>query len=183
MIRFYFELANRCYKYYSTPKNQSSARADCRKDQADLYSWRDNTDENELLSALIITQTENQINVNEQEYAWSGGIAHHGSDIDYAVTWLDPKAPTLKHPYIKDTANIGFCNQLTVFGYDGYTEPTQIIKENGIEEDCISFVFISQPNSRGQVCLADDYCSTEMNYICEFSKNQIYRRKTSILID
>lgn len=177
MIRFYFDLANRCYKYYSTSKNQSAARADCRKDQADLYSWRDNTDENELITALLIAQTKNQINVNEQEYAWSSGIVHHGSDIDYAVTWLDPKAPTLQHPNMKNTANIGFCNQMTVFGYDGYTEPTQIIRADETE-DCISFVFVPQTNSRGQVCLADDYCSTEMNYICEFSKQSNLSNKT-----
>ena len=66
--------ANRCYKYYSTPKNHSAAREDCRKDQADLFSWRNNDDETELITA----STENSQAVKYQTYSWGGGIIYQG---------------------------------------------------------------------------------------------------------
>jgi len=55
--------------------------------------------------------------------------------------------------------------------YNGQPEPTRQIK-NGETENCVSLVFLPQPNSRGHICMADDYCSTKMNYICEFSKDR-----------
>ena len=70
--------ANRCYKFYSTPKNHSEARADCRRHQADLFSWRDNSDENELLKASTIFWKYDYQAVKNQFYSWIGGIVHHG---------------------------------------------------------------------------------------------------------
>lgn len=70
--------ATRCYKFYSTPKNHSAAREDCRRDQADLFSWRDNDDENELITA-VITQANSKFPIIQQlTYAWSGGIIQQG---------------------------------------------------------------------------------------------------------
>jgi hypothetical protein len=81
-IRFFHKYsfnyqAKRCYKYYKTAKNHSEARTDCRNKQADLFSWRDNTDEHELLAASTIESGVNN-QVKQQFYAWSGGIVHHG---------------------------------------------------------------------------------------------------------
>ena len=70
-------LATRCYRFYRESKNHSEARANCRKFQADLYSWRDNTDENELLTASTSWNYVYQPN-KHQFYTWSGGIVHHG---------------------------------------------------------------------------------------------------------
>ncbi|CAF5124442.1 unnamed protein product, partial [Rotaria sp. Silwood1] len=33
-----------------------------------------------------------------------------------------------------------------------------------------TIVFLPQPNSRGHICMADDYCSTRMGYICELTE-------------
>jgi hypothetical protein len=62
-----------------------------------------------------------------------------------------------------------FCNEMMMANYQGDAEPTLLIK-NGEKENCVSFVFLPEPNSRGQICMADDYCSTQMSYICELSK-------------
>lgn len=70
--------ATRCYKFYSTPKNHSAAREDCRRDQADLFSWRDNDDENELITAVIAQSNNNPPIIQRQTYAWSGGIIQQG---------------------------------------------------------------------------------------------------------
>ncbi len=75
---FILSSANRCYKYYSTPKNQSAARDDCRKDQADLFSWRDNSDEIELITASTAQWNSNTQFVVQQLYSWGGGMIDHG---------------------------------------------------------------------------------------------------------
>jgi hypothetical protein len=70
--------ATRCYKFYSTPKNHSAAREDCRRDQADLFSWRNNDDEVELINAVTVQFSQLLSMVTEQIYAWSGGIIQQG---------------------------------------------------------------------------------------------------------
>jgi hypothetical protein len=58
---------------------------------------------------------------------------------------------------------------MSINDYIGDPEPTRKIK-NGEKENCVSFVFVPRQNSPGQICMADDYCSTKMSYICEYSK-------------
>lgn len=70
--------ATRCYKFYSTPKNHSASREDCRRDQADLFSWRDNDDELELVTAVLDQSNHLQLAISQQIYAWSGGIIQQG---------------------------------------------------------------------------------------------------------
>ena len=97
-----------------------------------------------------------------------------GTKAEYKISWFDPKAPTMLHPDFKDPYVGRYCDPRTMANYNGNPEPTRQ-KKNGELENCASFVFIPQFPSRGQVCMADDYCSTAMNFICELSKNQSIR--------
>jgi hypothetical protein len=58
---------------------------------------------------------------------------------------------------------------MLIADYQGQSEPTRLTK-NGERENCLSYVFVPQKDSRGHICIADDYCSTRMSYICEYSK-------------
>ncbi|CAF1560556.1 unnamed protein product [Adineta ricciae] len=160
----------RCYRFYQESRNHSEARANCRKFQADLYSWRDNTDENELLTASTSWNYVYQPN-KHQFYTWNGGIVHHGqgSRAEYKITWVDPRGPTIRHPETKDPLTARYCNQMMVANYEGEPEPTRQTKD-GEKENCATTVFIPEPNGRGHICMADDYCSTRMSYICEFTE-------------
>ena len=96
-----------------------------------------------------------------------------GTKADYEITWFDPKGPTMHHPDMNDPYTDRYCNGMMMTDYKGDPEPTRQTK-NGETEDCVSFVFLPQQNSRGQICMADDYCSTEMSYICELSTYQSF---------
>ena len=74
------------------------------------------------------------------------------------------------HPDFKDTYVGRYCSPMTLMNYNKDAEPTRRKKENGELENCVSFVFVPQVPSRGQVCMADDYCSMSMNFICELSQ-------------
>lgn len=97
-----------------------------------------------------------------------------GTKAEYKITWFDPKAPTMLHPDFKDPYVSRYCNGMMMAKYVGNPEPTRQ-KKNGELENCASFVFIPGFPLRGQICMADDYCSTTMNFICELSKNQSIR--------
>lgn len=58
---------------------------------------------------------------------------------------------------------------MTKENYEGDPEPTRLNK-NGEKEYCVTLVFVPQPASKGIICMADDFCSTPMSYICELSK-------------
>ncbi|UJR31841.1 hypothetical protein I4U23_019318 [Adineta vaga] len=160
----------RCYRFFQESKNHSQARANCRRDQADLYSWRDNSDENELLTASTSWNYVYQP-TKHQFYTWSGGMVHHGqgSRAEYKITWIDPNGPTIRHPESKEPLTARYCNEMMIANYQGEPEPTRQIK-NGEKENCVTIVFVPQQNSRGRICMADDYCSTRMSYICEFTE-------------
>ncbi|CAF1187329.1 unnamed protein product [Rotaria sp. Silwood1] len=167
----YIRTPTRCYKYFKASKNHSEARADCRNNHADLFSWRDNSDENELLKASAAHWNYNSLSVKNQFYSWSGGMIHHGqgSRAEYKITWFDPKAPTIPHPDTNDPLTERYCNEMAIANYHGDPEPTRQTK-NGEKENCVTIVFLPQPNSRGHICMADDYCSTRMGYICELTE-------------
>ncbi len=97
-----------------------------------------------------------------------------GTKADYKITWFDSKGPTMLHPDFNDPYVDRYCNTMMMANYEGDPEPTRQ-KKNGETENCVSFVFIPQLASRGQICMADDYCSTKMSYICELSKNQLIK--------
>lgn len=120
----------------------------------------------------LIESMEGKSQTTEQFYIWSGGVVQHGSNSNYNVSWLDSKASSLRG-VMQNSEHPGFCNEISVFDYQGYTEPTQLTN-NRQTEDCVSFVFVPHSNSRGQICLADDYCSTVMSYICELSNSNIF---------
>ncbi|CAF1378004.1 unnamed protein product [Rotaria magnacalcarata] len=163
--------ATRCYKYFKEYKNQSEARAVCRKDQADLFTWRDNTDENELLKASAAEWNYNYENVQNQFYSWSGGMVYHGQGgrAEYEITWFDPKGPTIPHPDTGDQLTDRYCNAMTKTNYHGDPEPTRQTR-NGERENCVTIVFLPQPKSRGLICMADDFCSSRMGFICELTE-------------
>ncbi len=104
-----------------------------------------------------------------------------GSKADYQITWFDPKGPTMHHPDMNDPFSDRYCNGMMMSNYVGDPEPTLRVK-NGETENCVSFVFLPQKNSRGQICMADDYCSTQMSYICELSKYQLIGCIINILL-
>lgn len=95
-----------------------------------------------------------------------------GSKAEYKVTWFDPSGPTIRHPGFNDPNSDRYCNEVTTLNYKGDPEPTRRTKTGEIE-NCVSFVFLPRSNSRGLVCMADDYCSTKMSYICEFSNDHL----------
>ncbi|CAF3843749.1 unnamed protein product [Rotaria magnacalcarata] len=152
--------ATRCYKYFKEYKNQSEARAVCRKDQADLFTWRDNTDENELLKASAAEWNYNYENVQNQFYSWSGGMVYHGQGgrAEYEITWFDPKGPTVPHPDTGDQLTDRYCNAMTKTNYHGDPEPTRQTR-NGERENCVTIVFLPQPKSRGLI-----YTICELNF-------------------
>ncbi len=75
----------------------------------------------------------------------------------------------MHHPDFNDPFADRYCNAIMMANYQGDPEPTRQTKK-GETENCVSFVFIPEPNARGHICMADDYCSTQMSYICELSK-------------
>lgn len=181
--------ANRCLKYYSTPVNRSQARENCRREQSDLFTWKDNDDESFLIAAA--TQIWGfKIGVYRQFYTWSGGIVQNsrgnernrmqsrslsmkifsisGSKSDYRIIWVDPRGPKMALPQFDEVYRDRYCSMSRHWGYTGDPEPTRTVK-NGETEDCVTFVFLPQANSRGSVCMADDYCSIKIGYICEMS--------------
>lgn len=72
---------------------------------------------------------------------------------------------------MKDPYSDRFCNEMMIANYQGDPEPTRQTK-NGETENCITYVYVPQPNSQGHICMADDYCSGSMSYICELSMYQ-----------
>lgn len=72
--------------------------------------------------------------------------------------------PELRGPYVDR-----YCHEFSIANYHGDPEPTRQ-RKNGETEDCVTFVFVPQKNARGSICIADDYCSTRMSYVCEMSK-------------
>lgn len=73
----YVRRPNRCYKYNPNHLNHSDARASCRREQADLFSWRDNEDEDELITASTSQWGFTYSPITHQFYTWSGGIVNH----------------------------------------------------------------------------------------------------------
>ena len=104
-----------------------------------------------------------------------------GTRAEYKITWFDPKGPTIPHPDTNDPLTERYCNEITKANYKGDPEPTRQPK-NGENEDCVTVVFLPQPNSRGHICMADDYCSTKMSYICELSKYQLIKSVTDTVL-
>lgn len=114
----------------------------------------------------------NRVVVNHRRYF---SLVFHrslriGTKAEYKITWFDPKAPTMLHPDFKDPYVERYCNGMIMAKYMGDPEPTRQ-KKNGELENCVTFVFVPNFPSRGQICMADDYCSKAMTYICELSKN------------
>jgi hypothetical protein len=93
-----------------------------------------------------------------------------GTKAEYKITWFDPKAPTMLHPDFKDPYVTRYCDPTMISKYTGDAEPTRQ-KLNGELENCVSFVFVPGFPAREKICMADDYCSKPMNFICELSKN------------
>jgi hypothetical protein len=123
----------------------------------------------------------NRPGIVDQTYSWSGGIVNHGrgTKADYKITWFDSKGPTILHPEYNDPYVARFCNSMMITNYEGDAEPTRQ-KKNGQTENCVTFVFLPRLFTRGQICMADDYCSIEMTYICELSKNQLIKQMINI---
>lgn len=74
----------------------------------------------------------------------------------------------MRHPSYPDQYTYRYCNLVDYYNYVGDEEPTRQPK-NGETEDCVTFVFVPQNNNRGLICMADDYCSTQIGFICEIS--------------
>jgi hypothetical protein len=70
---------------------------------------------------------------------------------------------------------------MMITSYVGDAEPTRQ-RKNGQTENCVTFVFLPRLNSRGQICMADDYCSIEMSYICELSKNRLIKQTINLCV-
>jgi hypothetical protein len=104
-----------------------------------------------------------------------------GTKADYKITWFDSKGPTIHHPDFNDPYVDRFCNSMMITSYIGDAEPTRQ-RKNGQTENCVTFVFLPRLNSRGQICMADDYCSIEMNYICELSKNRLIKQTINLCV-
>ena len=92
-----------------------------------------------------------------------------GTKADYKITWFDSKAPTMLHPDIKSDFTDRYCSKMLISNYRGDAEPTRRTK-NAETENCVSYVFVPQASGQGLICMADDYCSTKMSFICELSK-------------
>ncbi len=73
------------------------------------------------------------------------------------------------HPDMNDPYTSRFCNEMLMSDYVGDPEPTRQTK-NGETENCVTFVFLPKVSLQGQICMADDYCSKQMPYICELSQ-------------
>lgn len=91
-----------------------------------------------------------------------------GTNEDYKITWMDPKGPIINHPAFPNSYTDRYCNQMTTANYVGDPEPTRTVK-NGETENCVTIVFLPHPKGRGKICLADDFCSQRMSYVCELS--------------
>lgn len=95
-----------------------------------------------------------------------------GTNADYKITWMDPKGPTITHPAFPNAYTERYCNPIRTANYVGDPEPTRSTK-NGETENCVTIVFLPQPNGRGTMCMADDFCSQRMGYVCEMSNDLV----------
>ena len=91
-----------------------------------------------------------------------------GTNVDYKISWVDPKGPIINHPAYPNGYTERYCNQMTTADYTGDPEPTRSVK-NGETENCVTIVFLPHPSGRGKICMADDFCSQRMGYVCELS--------------
>lgn len=92
-----------------------------------------------------------------------------GNKNDYQITWVDPQGPTMGLPQYDKQYSSRYCSTREYVHYSGDPEPTRTTK-NGEREDCVTFVFLPVDNGRGTLCMADDFCSTRIGYICEMSR-------------
>ncbi|UJR31773.1 hypothetical protein I4U23_019251 [Adineta vaga] len=165
---------DRCYKYFNDLKTWSAARAYCRSRYADLFTWRDNHDEQFIRPVMHHWIISNSVawahiwhalygvSVGQHYVAWSGATVT--SLNPFTTKWTDPKGMKL------DLTSAQWCDPTKHAAYTLTKEPTRGNKKvaNGTEnEECVTYNFGTP--SMNLLCLADDYCSQKYPFICEMN--------------
>ncbi|CAF3459970.1 unnamed protein product [Rotaria sp. Silwood1] len=170
--REYTVTRDRCYKYFNELKTWEASRVHCRAQYADLFTWRDNHDEQFIrpvilswistplfihISPMILKAKPNQLYL-----AWTS--AKITSLKPHSIQWMDPDGMKI------DLTSTEWCDPTYHAGYSLQKEPASGTREgpNGTErEECITYNF--RPKGTSFLCLSDDYCSQKYPFICEMN--------------
>ncbi|CAF1567910.1 unnamed protein product [Rotaria sp. Silwood1] len=163
---------DRCYKYFNELKTWEASRIHCRAQYADLFTWRDNHDEQFIRPVILnwistplfihIWSTILKPKPNQPYLAWAG--AKITSLKPHTIQWMDPDGLKL------DLTSTEWCDPTYHAGYSLQKEPTSGTRQgpNGTErEECVTYNFGSKGTSF--LCLSDDYCSQKYPFICEMN--------------
>ncbi|CAF2898545.1 unnamed protein product [Rotaria sp. Silwood2] len=170
--REYTVTKDRCYKYFNELKTWEASRVHCRAQYADLFTWRDNHDEQfirPVIQSWIVTPLFVHIwsmilkpKPNQPYLAWAG--AKITSLKPHIIQWTDPDGMKI------DLTSTEWCDPTYHAGYLLQKEPTSGTREglNGTErEECVTYNF--GPKDTSFLCLSDDYCSQKYPFICEMN--------------
>ncbi|CAF1074528.1 unnamed protein product [Adineta ricciae] len=172
--REYSLTVDRCYKYFNDLKTWSAARAHCRAQYADLFTWRDNHDEQFIRPVMYSWITSSSsvwssffstiygITLKNSYIAWSGAIVT--SLNPFTTKWMDPSGMKL------ELTSSEWCDPTRHAGYTLGKQPSRENKNgtNGTEsEECVTYNF--GPRVTNLLCLSDDYCSQKYPFICEMN--------------